>query len=177
MIPESSDSNSIDLFRCRQFPDRWVREATLLAGRFVDTTLWDHEGLWWLTTTNAEHSSCAGCLLLFYATSLSGEWRFHPANPVSTDIRRNRGAGRVFRSQNRLIRPSQTCVPSYGYSVAFEEIAELSTERYSERHLKTITPDHWKGISGIHTYNSVGNIELIDGRTPVALKSVLLPNK
>ena len=113
-------------------------------------------------------------ILLFYSTSITGEWHFHPANPVSTDIRRNRGAGRVFRSQNRLMRPSQTCAPSYGYAVAFNEITELTKQRYSERHLRTITPEHWEGLSGIHTYNSAGNAELIDGRAPMPLKRVRL---
>jgi hypothetical protein len=177
LVPESVDSKSVDLYRCRQFPDQWVREATLLEGRFVDTTIWEHEGLWWLATTSADPSSAAGCLLLFYAKSLTGEWQFHPANPISTDIRRNRGAGRVFRSGNRLIRPSQACAPSYGYAVGFNEITELSTGRYSERHLKTITPEHWKGLAGIHTYNSAGNIELIDGRTPLPLKRVQSSNQ
>jgi hypothetical protein len=177
MIPESCDSNSVDLFRCLEFPNHWTREATLLQGKFVDTTIWEHEGLWWLTTTNAQPSALAGCLLLFYSASLTGDWHFHPANPISTDIRRNRGAGRVFRSGNRMIRPSQSCAPSYGYSVALNEITELSRERYSERHLKTITPEHWEGLSGIHTYNWAGNVELIDGRTPVPLKRVALSGR
>jgi hypothetical protein len=172
MIPESFDSNSVDLYRCRKFPDQWVREATLLEGKFVDTTIWEHEGLWWLATTSADPVPGAGSLLLFYSESLTGEWQFHPANPISTDIRRNRGAGRVFRSHNRLIRPSQSCAPTYGYSVDFNEITELSTERYAERPLKAITPDHWKGLSGVHTYNRAGNVELIDGRIPMLLKRV-----
>jgi hypothetical protein len=174
MIPESVDSNSVDLYRCRQFPDQWVREATLLEGRFVDTTIWEHEGLWWFTTTSAEPSSGAGSLLLFYAESLTGDWHFHPGNPISTDIRRNRGAGRVFKNDNRLIRPSQSCAPSYGYSISFNEITELSRLRYAEQMLKTITPEHWPGLSGIHTYNRVGNLELIDGSTSEPLKRVQL---
>jgi hypothetical protein len=174
MIPESFDSQSVDLFRCQQFPNQWIRETTLLRGKFVDTTVWEHAGLWWFTTTSAEPSAAAGCLLLFYSESLTGDWHFHPANPISTDIRRNRGAGRVFRSHNRLIRPSQSCAPSYGYSIAFNEITELSRERYSERPLKTITPEHWEGLAGIHTYNWAGNVELIDGRAPVPLKRVQL---
>jgi hypothetical protein len=177
MIPESFDSNFVDLFRCQRFPDQWVREATLLEGKFVDTTIWEHDGLWWFATTSAEPKPGAGSLLLFYSTSLTGDWHFHPANPISTDIRRNRGAGRVFRSRNRLIRPSQSCAPSYGYSVAFNEITELSKHRYSERPLKTITPEYWEGISGVHTYNWAGNVELIDGRTPMLLKRVQSSNK
>jgi len=177
MIPESLDSNSIDLFRCRQFPDQWVREAALIDGKFVDTTVWQHDGLWWLTTTSAQPSSRAGSLLLFYSTSLTGEWHFHPANPISTDIRTNRGAGRIFLSNDRLIRPSQACAPSYGYSLTFNEIVALSPEHYSERPLKTITPEHWPGLSGIHTYNSAGNVELIDGCNFVPRRRVQLPAK
>jgi hypothetical protein len=174
MIPESYESNSVDLFRCQRFPNQWVREMTLLEGKFVDTTIWEHEGLWWFATTSAEPSPSAGCLLLFYSASLTGDFHFHPANPISTDIRRNRGAGRIFRSQDRLIRPSQSCAPTYGYSVSFNEITELSRERYSERLIRTITPEHWAGLSGVHTYNCAGNLELIDGRTPVPLKRVRL---
>jgi hypothetical protein len=174
MIPESADSSSISLFRCQQFPNQWVREATLLEGKFVDTTIWEHDGLWWLMTTSAEPSARAGSLLLFYSESVRGKWHFHPANPISTDIRTNRGAGGVFRSHDRLIRPSQSCAPTYGYSIAFNEITEISIQRYSERPLKTITPEHWEGLSGIHTYNSSGNIEFIDGCSPVPLERLRL---
>ncbi len=172
MIPESFDSNTVDLYRCQQFPNSWVHEAILLEGKFVDTTVWQHEELWWFATTSADPGPGAGSLLLFYSASLTGDWNFHPANPISTDIRNNRGAGCILRSNNRLIRPSQSGAPTYGYSIAFHEITELSRKRYSERLLKTITPEHWKGISGIHTYNSAGNLELIDGRSPVPLKRV-----
>jgi len=172
MVPESVDSNSVSLFRCRQFPDQWIKEAILLEGKFVDTTIWEHEGLWWLMTTSAEPSSRAGALLLFYAESPRGKWQFHPANPISTDIRNNRGAGCVFRYDNRLIRPSQSGAPSYGYSISFNEITALSKQHYQERPMRTITPEHWPGISGIHTYNRAGSIELIDGRSSVALKKV-----
>ena len=172
MIPESVDSKSVSLFRCRQFPDQWIKEAILLEGRFVDSTIWEHEGLWWLMTTSAEPSSRAGALLLFYAESIRGKWQFHPANPISTDIRNNRGAGCVFRNDDRLIRPSQSGAPSYGYSISFNEITALSKQHYQERPMRTITPGHWPGISGIHTYNRVGNVELIDGRSSVALKKV-----
>lgn len=176
MIPESYDSNSVDLYRCRQFPNQWIREATLLQGKFVDTTIWQHDGLWWFMTTSADPKPGAGSMLLFYSTSLTGSWHFHPSNPISTDIRRNRGAGRVFRSGNRLIRPSQSGAPSYGYSVAFNQITELSPQRYSERSLRNITPEYWKGISGVHTYNFAGNVELIDGRTSMPLKRARFPH-
>jgi hypothetical protein len=174
MIPESYDANSVDLYRCQQFPNQWVREATLLEGRFVDSTVWQHDGLWWMTTTSSDMSPRAGSLLLFCSASLTGEWRFHPANPISTDIRRNRGAGRVFQNGDCLIRPSQSCAPSYGYSIAFNEITELTPQRYAERTLRTITPEHWDRLSGIHTFNQSGNVEWIDGSTPTPARKVTI---
>jgi hypothetical protein len=171
MVPESVSSNSVDLYRCREFPTKWVRERALLQGRFVDTTIWQHQGVWWLMTTRAEPDSRAGCLFLFYSESLTGEWKLHPSNPISTDIRNNRGAGKVFLSGGRLIRPSQSCCPIYGYSFSFNEIAELSREHYSEQPLRTITP--WNGLCAVHTYNRTGNVELIDGAAMMPLKKLL----
>jgi len=173
MIPESYDSNSVDLYRCKEFPNEWVHEQRLLEGKFVDTTVWEHDGIWWLATTSAAPVPGAGSLLLFYSDSLRGQWHFHPANPISTDIRTNRGAGRVFPSGQRLIRPSQSGVPFYGYSISFHEITELSTQHYSERVLKTVTPEYWKGLAGVHTSNRSGGFEFIDGQTFMPLKRVL----
>jgi hypothetical protein len=171
MVPEAFDSSSVDLYRCEQFPNRWKREATLLKGKFVDTTIWHYGGRWWLMTTRAEPDARAGTLLLFYSDSLKARWNFHPANPISTDIRNTRGAGRVFEAGHRLIRPSQNCCPAYGYSFAFNEILALSETRYSEKTLKVVTPDSWDGLSGVHTYNWIENIEIIDGRTKACLEN------
>ncbi|HEV2731239.1 MAG TPA: hypothetical protein VGV15_14505, partial [Terriglobales bacterium] len=129
---------------------------------------------WWLMTTKAEPDPRAGTLLLFYSDSLKSRWNFHPANPISTDIRNNRGAGRVFEAGNRLIRPSQNCSPDYGYSFALNEIIDLSETRYSEKTLRIVMPESWAGLSGVHTYNWIKNIEVIDGRTKAHLKDHVL---
>ncbi len=174
MIPESFDSGSVDLYRCKGFPNEWVHEKRLLEGKFVDTTVWKHNGLWWLATTSAAPVPGAGSLLLFYSDSLKGKWEFHPENPISTDIRMNRGAGHVFRSGQSLIRPSQSGAPLYGYSITFNEITDLSTQHYSERAVKTVTPEHWKKLGktlvGVHTYNRAGGFEFIDGQTLLPLR-------
>ena len=176
MIPESLDSGSVDLYRCEDFPHKWVRETMLLKGRFVDSTVWQDDDLWWLMTTSAEPDSRSGCLLLFYSDSVSGPWHFHPANPISTDVRNARGAGRVFRESSRLLRPSQNCCGRYGRSLALHEITELSRLRYAEQTVTTVEPEPSRGICGIHTYNWSGSVELIDGQTTISLKRVLPDN-
>jgi len=175
MIPEAWDSGLVDLYRCQEFPHKWKREATLLEGKYVDTTVWQHDGLWFMATTSAEQDARAGVLLLFYSDSLTGEWRFHPANPISTDIRYSRGAGRIFQHGAGFIRPSQSGCPIYGYSFTLNEITELSADRYAERPLQTITPDRFKGLHGVHTYNWVRNVELIDGQIKTSLSAVSNP--
>ena len=170
MVPESGGSNSIDLYRCEEFPGRWVWQSTLLQGKFVDTTIWQQDGLWWLMTTSAQPDSRAGSLLLFYAESPVGEWKFHPANPISTDIRNNRGAGQVFQSGEKWIRPSQSGCPNYGRSFSLNEIIELSPQRYAERPLTSVEP--WDGLCGVHTYNRVDQLELIDGATMTSQNEV-----
>ncbi len=119
MIPETSDVGSVDLYRCEHFPDRWVRETTLLRGRFVDTTVWQNDELWWLLTTTATPDSRSGCLLLFYADSVSGPWHFHPANPISTDVRNVRNwSGKVelidgqTTTPLKRVSPNQSVTPS-----------------------------------------------------------------
>ena len=169
MIPESHDSGSVDLYRCEQFPHKWALHTTLLKGKFVDTSVWHHDGLWWMITTRADPDPRSSCLFLFYAERLSGEWQFHPANPISTDARNNRGAGRIFSAGGRLLRPSQSCCPVYGYSFTLNEIIRLSTSEYAERPLREFHPEAL-GVQATHTYNWIPGAEVIDGAvmTPLA---------
>jgi hypothetical protein len=39
--------------------------------------------------------------------------------------------------------------------------------------MMTIEPELLHGVSGIHTYNWCGNVELIDGQTKTSLQRVL----
>jgi len=171
MIPESYDSKSVDLYRCLEFPNKWVKERTLFEGKYVDTTVWHSDGLWWLMTTLAEPDPRAGQLLLFYADSLISDLHFHPANPISTDVRTNRGAGRIIETRDGLIRPSQSCSPTYGYSLSFQKITELTKTAYSESCVRTIEP--WEELAGVHSYARAGDVELIDAKTFVPLKKLL----
>jgi len=172
MIPEAFDSGSIDLFRCIEFPKKWAYQATLLKGKFVDTSVWQHGGLWWMMTTSADPDARSSCLLLFYAEALHCDWHFHPDNPISTDARNNRGAGRIFLAGDRLIRPSQSSAPVYGYSFTLNEVTKLSTTEYAERPLAEFTPDVVEGLRAVHTYNWIPGVEVIDGAKATPLKKV-----
>lgn len=127
-----------------------------------------------MLTTLADPHPMATRLLLFFAEKLGGEWHLHPASPISTDVRNNRGAGRIFLHQGQWIRPSQTAVPTYGYSFSYNRIDELSTQRYSETLIKTVSPETLTGFCGIHTYSAVRCLELIDGAMMRPAQDVLI---
>ena len=137
MAPESSGAGRLDLYRCRSFPFDWTFDRTLLSGRaYVDATLFEHQDRWWLFCSMREgrlrpNNSLCG----FYAdTPLATRWRPHPLNPLRHSFAAARPAGSLFRdSGGLLLRPSQNCVPRYGYGLNLSEVLELDTEHYRER--------------------------------------------
>ncbi|RYE40449.1 MAG: hypothetical protein EOP21_09575 [Hyphomicrobiales bacterium] len=87
MIPETSSAGQVVLYRAEQFPDRWVRHATLIADREIsDATLLERDGRFWLFGTE-RHSqgNPSDTMVVFSADRLEGPWLPHPMNPVLID--------------------------------------------------------------------------------------------
>jgi hypothetical protein len=163
MIPESLSDGTVTLYRARRFPDDWVPEKVLFRGNASDTTWWRDGGRFYFFTTLYDRDDRGLKTLLFVADSLTGDWRVHPANPVSSDARHARNAGAIFRRQGRLFRPTQDCGPGYGYGLNLEEIVTLSEERYEERTWWGIDPSALPFPAiGVHTFSRCGELEAID---------------
>ncbi len=165
MVPETREHEVVFLFRCVRFPDEWKVEAELFHGSAVDTSLCKHNGLWWFFVTVLEPRGGGLALYLFFSRSLTGNWQYHPANPISVDVRNARGAGGIRVWDGKLIRPSQDCSRRYGYAINFAEILKLGPTQYEERSIVTLTPDWQPGLLAMHTYNRAGSFEVIDGLT------------
>jgi hypothetical protein len=94
-----------------------------------------------------------------------GPWEPHPRNPVVSDVRRARPAGRPFRDESRgLIRPSQDCSGLYGSAVVFNRIEELSETGYRETPIGRLEPGWRHANLGTHTYSASETWEAVDGR-------------
>lgn len=165
MTVESGAARRVSLYRADDFPLRWTRVSDLIEGRTcVDPTLHHHNGNWYLFV-NVSESGGGICdeLFLFVADSPMGPFRPHPANPIVSDVRHARPAGRLFEHCGRLVRPAQNCGPSYGAEIAFREITALSPTRYEERPLGRLAA--WaRGLDGCHTYSAIRGIEVLDVR-------------
>jgi len=69
------------------------------------------------------------------------------ANPISSDARRLRSAGRLFYRQGRLLRPVQDCSLDYGLAVRLMQVEKLSPDEYAETEIEVIdTSWHPKAI-------------------------------
>jgi hypothetical protein len=164
MLPETGEAGRIELHRAVKFPDQWRLQRVLLDGlTAVDATLHFEDGLVWLFANVMEGHEDLGHLCLFFSPSLDGEWRPHPRNPVVTDPRRARPAGRLFRRGGVLVRPSQDCLRQYGRAVVLNRVDVLSPSEYRETPFERIEPTWLTGLEGTHTYTFDSRYECFDG--------------
>ncbi len=166
LLPETLEAGRIELYRARQMPHDWELVKVLQENvAAVDTTLWIEGEVFYFFTNIARPGMTPNDLLyLFTSDSPTGEWRPHPANPVNLDVRAARGAGKLFRMGDKLVRPAQDCSVRYGYATQLNEVEVLTPNEFREKPLFRIEPDWAPGLIGTHTINSNDRVEVIDGQ-------------
>lgn len=163
MLPETAENRSIELYRCRRFPDQWEFHKTIMPDvHAVDATLFEHSMRWWLFTNIAgKGGSTWDELHLFYSDNpLSEKWTPHPMNPIVSDVRSARPAGRIFRRDSGLIRPSQDSSLRYGYALTLNGITKLTINEYEEQLVERIEPTN--DLLATHTYNRLNDLIVVD---------------
>lgn len=172
MIPETGSHGTVEIYRAVEFPVRWELIRILFNGPAFDTTVMHHEGRFWffvsLHDTRFPHYTL---LVLFYSDSLLGEWKLHPASPISTDIRTARCAGPMFVDQGYWIRPAQDSSQSYGGALHYRRILRIDTQHYCEEPAGSVDPQAIPGAIGVHTYSRAQPFEALDAKSRVHLSS------
>jgi hypothetical protein len=165
MLPETGGRRTVELYRAVRFPDEWTLDRVLLSDvAATDATLLRHEGRLWLFVAIAvDGGRAVDELFLFSADSLQGEWEPHPMNPVVSDVRSARPAGRILIRDGQLVRPAQDCSQSYGWRLVFNRIEALSRSDYREKPISVIEPAQESGNLRTHSYGSDGTYEVLDG--------------
>lgn len=165
MIPESGHGNVVELYRAVSFPYEWRLEKTLLEiSRPLDTTVIEIDGMWWMFLNLEEKGVAVNWdeLHLYYSESLFGPWKPHARNPIVSDVRSARPAGKFFWSNDELYRPSQDSSLRYGYATTINKVTELSPLAYNETEVVKILPDWDDNIIGVHTLNFSDDLTVID---------------
>jgi hypothetical protein len=167
MMPESSNASRIEVFAARRFPFDWTLEAVLFNPlRAVDSTLVEVEGRWWLFTSQSPHPEVRNYdeLYVYHAPTPFGPWTPHRRNPVKSDARSARGAGRFLWTGRTLFRPAQDASRRYGSAIVIHRIDELTPDRFRETAVSRIEPGWRPGLSGTHTLNACSGLTMVDFR-------------
>ena len=129
----------------------------------LDSTILEKDGKWWLFTSSPEmNESPNDTLYLFHSDDLlNGEWISHPKNPIISDVRKARSAGKLFEIENKFYRPGQDCSIGYGRGIRFNLIKTLNEKNYEELTFGTIYSQD-KEIEGIHTYSKDDDLTVFD---------------
>ncbi|MBV9270924.1 MAG: hypothetical protein JO165_07520 [Candidatus Eremiobacteraeota bacterium] len=163
-VPETFEANEVRLYRCEHFPDRWEFQSTLLHDiDAVDSTIFEHDGRWWLFCTTSDAS--AHRLLIFHAPTPLDGWLPHARNPVKVDVRNSRPAGAPFTVDGVLYRPAQDNSRTYGGRIAINRIGVLTAADFAEETVAYLEPDaHSEYGSALHTLSFAGDYAVIDGK-------------
>ncbi|HSN19644.1 MAG TPA: hypothetical protein VLS49_03150 [Usitatibacter sp.] len=164
MIPESAHNRTIEIYRCVDFPRRWKLERAILRDVWAaDATLHRAGDRWWMfAALGADGGEVNDELHLFHADRLLGDWKPHRRNPVRSDVRGARPAGRLFASGDDLYRPGQVCTPIYGAGIALHRVTRLDEGDYAEEEARRIVPCASDAILGMHTLNRAGHLSVTD---------------
>lgn len=168
MIPETHQTNRVEVWRCTEFPLRWELYATTLEGQSpADTIMFRTGGQWWLLTSLSDHYAYMDHCSELYAFAVDGPALRsvvpHKRNPViiGSDVARN--AGRVHMVEGRLLRPSQcNSNGTYGYGLNIQEITKIDSDDYVESAVRLVRPDFMSGIVGCHHIDILGDRFVID---------------
>ena len=168
MIPETSRNRTVEVYKSVRFPDQWELHKTLMNNVVaMDATLHHDAGKWWMFVNMQEHRGASKMdeLFLFWADSpLSDDWTPHPLNPIVSDVRSARPAGKLFTRNGKLYRPSQNSSGKYGYGLKINEVVTLNEEEFEEREVSSIVPNWNPKITGLHTLNHEHRLTIIDAQ-------------
>ena len=163
LMPEQATTGSLELFVATEFPTGWRHHSTVLDRPAADATIAEIDGRWWMfAAIAASPGAAADELHLFHAATPLGPWTAHVANPVVSDVRTARPAGRPFRRDGVWHRVAQDGAVSYGHAMAILRIDRLDLSGYHETVVDTILPRWAPGIIATHTFNADGDLVALD---------------
>lgn len=165
MCPESRQNDEIAIYELKEFPDRWEKVKVLLDNvQCVDTTFCTYQGKKYMFTFQSQKGGIKGKLYLY---RIDGD-KLSEGRIVleDTGTENARPGGRIIYKERKLLRISQSGLNGYGSGLVFNEIDSFSP-MYKEHEIKRMTTGDINGcwnrkFFGIHTYNRIEEMEVID---------------
>lgn len=165
MVPETSAGHALRLYRASVFPNEWECVKNIAEDiMWVDTTFFKADGnIHALTTDVSDENNHKDYLLSFdEELNLITKQLVHEDN-----INYSRPGGNFFFYNNMCYRVSQDCSSHYGGGMIFTSFDTSNVlcglgDEILHIFPKDIQLDEKHNWSGVHTYNSLDDYEVID---------------
>ncbi len=164
MIPETSERNSIELYKAIHFPDQWEKIAVLEKDiKAVDSTVfWQNDKLYLFLYQSFGEKNDLSIVELF-----PNEKRIkHLGICLEYNERIGRPGGGILNIDGEYIRPTQYGVHHYGEKLVFKKFTiDLEGKKYYEHDCLEMRCENFsdcKNFIGLHTYSQCGTMEIID---------------
>lgn len=167
MVPETMQAKNLQLYVAETFPNKWLFKMNLLENiECTDAVLKKIGDKWWLFCTQRPVKDAAGHeeLHIYSASQLeTTKWKPHPKNPVLSDARLGRNAGKIYIDENGdIYRYGQYSGGTYGKALTASKINILTADDYQEEVVEIVYPELKKGIFNIHSFNFDNQIVVSD---------------
>ena len=166
MCPESYQREEIGVYVLKEFPDKWEKVCTWNENEeCVDTTFLEYEGESYLFTFQLGVEKWSGKLWEYRIC----DGKLSEPLLITENKDMARPGGNFIQEDEKLIRVAQDCASSYGAGLVFCEVDSIWPE-YKEHEIRRIYPqdivilpeNKQKKYIGIHTYNRLAGMEVID---------------
>jgi hypothetical protein len=176
MIPETSGAGQQCLYEAVDFPLKWIKCKPLIENIFIlDPTIFEHESITWMFCSSLKKGKNSKLDAFFFDENKKA-WTQHHCNPIVVGLASARPAGAVFRIGEKIYRPGQNCLGTYGRSIVINEILELTPDIYKEKKIAEIKADDFPVYKqGTHTLNFGTDWAVFDGKRTVGPKKLLDP--
>lgn len=155
MMPETSANNEVAIYKAEKFPKIWKKDFVIFENvKLLDSIWLQHNGLYYLFANkvhNFEHDNNERLYIYYSEDLFSQNWKSHAQNPVVINLQGSRNAGKIYKENGKIYRPSQDCKKYYGNRVYINEIIELSPINFVEKRVESIDAPTF--YLGLHTYN------------------------
>lgn len=164
MCPETYQKKEVSIYELVELPNKWkIHKIILYDVMLVDSTFLSLENQHFMFSFKPSFIGNEGSLIQY---KISEDYQVLSEKIISSDISVARPAGNFIKNKNKIFRVCQISGCNYGEGIKITKVESVWPE-YKENIVKTIYPsdilvDSNKKIDGIHTFNSLGDLEVID---------------
>ena len=170
IVPESSADKSIRLYKCINFPNKWIYCYNLISNiNCADTIIIKKHEYYWLLTSISDKNDFSSQLNIYYSDSpISQNWKDCSNNPVRFNIDKARNAGLIVDETEKIFRPTQTCGYNkigdnqYGRTIIIRQVKSISAYDFQETYHSTIEPIFKSNLLGVHHMSYIKNFTVLD---------------